>query len=278
VPREWVERATSRQVSNGSAPSSDWEQGYGFQFWRSRHGFYRADGAHGQFCLILPQYDTVVAITSGTRDMASVMNLVWDRLVPALGSDALPADDAARDRLERRLASLSLPTVTGMPPSNKVKALVNRTYRFPTNALNTEAIALRDLGRGDGTTLAVKVNGRDQRIAAAAGAWQKGTLLTANGSDPIAATGAWTDETTFTMKLSRYRTAFISTYRLQFSDDRLVVAVEHNVGPADSRVARIVGTADQKTDHSARRDFSSAPSPGSSAGLRAPRVRNDPLP
>jgi CubicO group peptidase (beta-lactamase class C family) len=278
VPREWVERATSRQVSNGSAPSSDWEQGYGFQFWRSRHGFYRADGAHGQFCLILPQYDTVVAITSGTRDMASVMNLVWDRLVPALGSDALPADDAARDRLERRLASLSLPTVTGMPPSNKVKALVNRTYRFPTNALNTEAIALRDLGRGDGTTLAVKVNGRDQRIAAAAGAWQKGTLLTANGSDPIAATGAWTDETTFTMKLSRYRTAFISTYRLQFSDDRLVVAVEHNVGPADSRVTRIVGTSDQKTDHSARRDFSSAPSPGSSAGLRAPRVRNDRLP
>jgi CubicO group peptidase (beta-lactamase class C family) len=76
VPAAWVETATSRLMSNGSSPSSDWEQGYGYQFWRSRYGFYRGDGAHGQFCLILPQYDTVIAITSGTRDMASVMNLV----------------------------------------------------------------------------------------------------------------------------------------------------------------------------------------------------------
>ena len=80
VPAEWVADATSRHVSNGSSPTSDWEQGYGYQFWRARHGFYRGDGAHGQFCLVLPQHDTVIAITSGTRDMASVMNLVWDRL------------------------------------------------------------------------------------------------------------------------------------------------------------------------------------------------------
>ena len=89
VPAAWVETATSRMMSNGSSPTSDWEQGYGYQFWRSRHGFYRGDGAHGQFCLILPQYDTVIAITSGTRDMASVMNLVWDRLLPALKPGAL---------------------------------------------------------------------------------------------------------------------------------------------------------------------------------------------
>ena len=99
VPAAWVETATSRQMSNGSSPTSDWEQGYGYQFWRSRHGFYRGDGAHGQFCLILPQYDAVIAITSGTRDMASVMNLVWDRLVPALKPDALPADAAAKRKL-----------------------------------------------------------------------------------------------------------------------------------------------------------------------------------
>ena len=59
LPAAWVETATSRMMSNGSSPSSDWEQGYGYQFWRSRHGFYRGDGAHGQFCLVLPQYDAV---------------------------------------------------------------------------------------------------------------------------------------------------------------------------------------------------------------------------
>jgi hypothetical protein len=29
----------------------DWQQGYGYQFWISRHG-YRGDGAFGQFCLV----------------------------------------------------------------------------------------------------------------------------------------------------------------------------------------------------------------------------------
>ena len=38
VPEAWVHAATARQTSNGSNPKSDWEQGYGYQFWRCRHG------------------------------------------------------------------------------------------------------------------------------------------------------------------------------------------------------------------------------------------------
>ena len=121
LPASWVETATARQMSNGSSPASDWEQGYGYQFWRSRHGFYRGDGAHGQFCLVLPQYDTVVAITSGTRDMGSVMNLVWDRLVPALRAVALPADRRLERKLSAKLASLTLPPQTGAATSPQVK-------------------------------------------------------------------------------------------------------------------------------------------------------------
>jgi CubicO group peptidase (beta-lactamase class C family) len=44
IPAAWVEQATSKQVSNGSDPTKDWDQGYGFQFWRCRHGAYRGDG------------------------------------------------------------------------------------------------------------------------------------------------------------------------------------------------------------------------------------------
>jgi hypothetical protein len=45
-----------QQVSNGSDPTKDWDQGYGFQFWRCRHNAYRGDGAFGQFCLVLPTW------------------------------------------------------------------------------------------------------------------------------------------------------------------------------------------------------------------------------
>src|SRR5262245_43043714 len=82
VPAAWVEAATARQTSNGSNPMSDWEQGYGYQFWRCRHDAYRGDGAFGQYCVVLPEQDAVIAITSGVRDMQAVLNLVWDKLLP----------------------------------------------------------------------------------------------------------------------------------------------------------------------------------------------------
>jgi len=50
LPVEWVELATSKQMSNGSNPDSDWDQGYGFQFWRCRQNAYRGDWAFGQYC------------------------------------------------------------------------------------------------------------------------------------------------------------------------------------------------------------------------------------
>ena len=53
LPESWVEQATSKQVSNGSDPTKDWDQGYGFQFWRCRHNAYRGDGKDGQFCIVL---------------------------------------------------------------------------------------------------------------------------------------------------------------------------------------------------------------------------------
>ena len=70
VPASWVEAATARQTSNGSNPNSDWDQGYGYQFWRCRHGAYRGDGAFGQYCIVLPEQDAVIAITSGVRGHA----------------------------------------------------------------------------------------------------------------------------------------------------------------------------------------------------------------
>ena len=66
IPAEWIDLATSRQVSNGSAPDGDWDQGYGFQFWRCRHGVYRGDGANGQFCIVLPDQDAVIAMTAAS--------------------------------------------------------------------------------------------------------------------------------------------------------------------------------------------------------------------
>ena len=106
--RAWVEAATARQTSNGSNPNSDWDQGYGYQFWRCRHGVYRGDGAFGQYCIVLPEQDAVIAITSGVKDMQSVLNLVWDKLLPAMNSQPLVPADQDRQKLTDTLRRLSL--------------------------------------------------------------------------------------------------------------------------------------------------------------------------
>lgn len=241
IPASWVDVATARQMSNGSSPTSDWEQGYGFQFWRSRHG-YRGDGAHGQFCLILPQYDAVIAITSGTRDMGSVMNLVWQRLVPAFKSNPLPADTTTNTKLTARLKDLTLKTQTGTAsPSPAVKALVGKTFTFASNPQSIESIALSSADANGTITLAVRIAGVDQQIAAVPSAWRKGTLTTGGVTDPIAASGAWTAADTYTMKVVRYRTPFMATYRMKFADDQLAVEIEQNVGAADARILQISG-------------------------------------
>ena len=100
VPAEWIEQATSKQVSNGSDPSRDWDQGYGFQFWRCRHDAYRGDGKDGQFCIVLPKLDAVIAITANTGDMQAELNVVWDKLLPAFHDKPLPESPSDQARLK----------------------------------------------------------------------------------------------------------------------------------------------------------------------------------
>jgi hypothetical protein len=229
-------------MSNGSSPRSDWEQGYGYQFWRSRHGFYRGDGAHGQFCIVMPQYDAVVAITSGTRDMGSVMNLVWDRIVPAMQDRQLPADPEAHRRLSAKLAGLILRPQSGLPTPTTVRAQVGIRYTFGENPQSIEAITLDSTDAAGESRFTLRIGGVEEHIAAAPGAWRKGTLTIRGAAEPIAASGAWTAGDTYTLVVTRYHTPFATTYRMRFAGDRLMIDSEQNVGAADTRVVHMVGT------------------------------------
>ena len=106
ISPEWVALATSKQVSNGSDPTKDWDQGYGFQFWRSRHGSFRGDGKDGQFCIVMPEQDVVIAITANTRDMQGQLNVVWDELLPAFAEGPLPENADEQAKLKELLGKL----------------------------------------------------------------------------------------------------------------------------------------------------------------------------
>jgi CubicO group peptidase (beta-lactamase class C family) len=243
LPPEWVDQATARQVSNGSDPASDWNQGYGFQFWRSKHGNYRGDGAFGQYAIVMPEHDAVVAITSGVRDMQAVMNLVWDRLLAEMHPEPLPPASADREQLTSKLASLSLPAPSGSATSSLAAEISGRTWTFPENEQKLEALSLE---AGDGeTVLVLRMAGEERRIPAGHGEWRRGGTLPLPGfgsdDEPVAASGAWTAENHFRVEACLYRTPFCATYDLVFDGDQLTFDQEANVAFGPTKRPQLVG-------------------------------------
>ena len=248
VPASWVAQATAIQTSTGSAPASDWDQGYGYQFWRSRHNSFRGDGAFGQFCMVIPELDAVVAITSGTRNMQQVMNLVWDKLLPAMKPGRLPENPAARRQLEARLAALKVKFPNGSPSSSISKTVSGKWFEFADNDRGIKAVSF-DFN-STAPVLTVRTTTGETRMTVSADTWSKNRGLFTNGLDrilavppnPLAATsGAWTAPDTFTVKIVLYETPFYSTLNFKFDGDRLLIDAEHNVSFGPTRLPQLIG-------------------------------------
>jgi CubicO group peptidase (beta-lactamase class C family) len=110
ISPRWIEQATSKQVPNEQESHAkigiDWRQGYGFQFWRCTHGAFRGDGAAGQFVVVIPDKDAVVAITADTGNMQGELDAIWDKLFPAFGAGVLPEDPSGREKLKQAISRL----------------------------------------------------------------------------------------------------------------------------------------------------------------------------
>lgn len=251
VPSAWIEEATAKQVSNGSKPSSDWDQGYGYQFWRCRPGFYRADGAFGQFCFVMPQYDAVLVLTAGCNDTQGIMNLVYDKVLPALHTDALPEDSAGDAALQRVSAGLTIHSPHAEGSSPLAAQFTGRTYVFPDNKRHIRSITLQSAG--ETTQLVVTGDGYDGApITVGHKDWVRGH--TDFGSDinpvepiiedePVAAIGGWATPDTFVVKLCYYRTPYTLSIQLQFGGSLVVLNGDYNVSFKPNALPQLVGRA-----------------------------------
>ncbi len=231
IPEAWIVQATSKQVDNGTNPDSDWTQGYGFQFWRCRHGIYRGDGAFGQYCIVMLEYDAVLAVTAGTKDMAGILTAVWDHLLPAMSVSSLPADPRTCDALQRRLAELQLPPAAGFAEQPIAADVARRTYLFPTNDQELKSMRFTF----DGPTLLVQINGAEE-LRFGHGKWIKQTakwdMLT---PQPMACSYAWTDQNTLVLHAWLVHTPFATTVTCRFGGNELKYQHKVNVafGPTE---------------------------------------------
>ena len=144
VPVPWVDAATSKQIANGPDKNPDWEQGYGYQFWRCQPaGMYRGDGAFGQFCVVMPEQDAVLAITTGSQEMQPILKLVWwEKLLPGFRAGELPANAPAAGELAETVSRLRLVPPKGGASSPSVERVSGRVYRFDPNPASLHSLRL----------------------------------------------------------------------------------------------------------------------------------------
>jgi CubicO group peptidase (beta-lactamase class C family) len=198
IPEQWVAEATSAQIANPGAPDSDWAQGYGFQFWMSRHG-YRGDGAFGQFCVILPEHDSVVVTTASTLEMQAVLDAMWTHLLPGLGG-ATPDDGSAQRQLTARLGRLALPACQAAPAPPDWTPWTGPTFTVAGaggGQIAPELSSVTVAPRADGWQLRLSEPANSLAFPVGAGTWAVSAPADDHGDTiPVAACGGWLDGNT----------------------------------------------------------------------------------
>lgn len=212
VPAAWVEEATSFKIQQPGEQrdTSDWQQGYCYQFWRCRHNAYRGDGAYGQYTIVMPDQNAVLAITSESPNMGSQLNLVWEHILPAL---TLPKSSFSvnSEQLKTKTEALALPLQNGHLHPSLVNKISGKAFQLEKNEMNFKNITLRF----NKNNCRVQLVGDKEtyEINCGLGKWKSGETtfpynsLTVNPisrasgiqDKKVEASAAWKNDTTFEM-------------------------------------------------------------------------------
>lgn len=277
LPSKWVEEATTFKIqqpppANPTRPKeqNDWQQGYCYQFWRSQHNAFRGDGAFGQYTIVMPEQDAVLAITSESKNMQGQLDLVWKYFLPAMQEKPLAVDRAAQRQLHERLASLALRIPTGYwPPGsrdsgshaqfelnetwpNLARRISGKVFKLENNELGLQSISFGF--RNNGCTLTLKDSQAEYPIACGMERWERGEtnlpgtpprLVSGGAAKPgtkakIMSSGRWKDNKTFEVRMQYYETPHHDTLTFRFEGDKVQIAFMNSIAamtatPKDKR-------------------------------------------
>ncbi|MDF2540512.1 MAG: beta-lactamase [Herbinix sp.] len=238
LPKAWIEEATTSHISNGDNPESDWNQGYGYQFWRCRHDIYRGDGAFGQFCIVMPKEDVVIAITGGMKDMQLPLNLVFEHLLPGITNETL-TEGSDTTTLKEKLNSLQVMLPDGMKQSEIIPKINGRCFPLRDNMYQFETITFQF--ETDKILLKILSKGKEQELEIGIGYWTKGFMENDRGKIPVMLTGIWQENTKLSLSCRYIETPFADQMIVSFQNDQIQIAMKENVGFSEPTWNEVLG-------------------------------------
>ena len=110
ISREYMEAATSYQIDNGTGNGSEFQFGYGYQFWCLRDGGFACYGMGGQLALCLPDKNLLMITTADNQAMRNgIMPIIeaFFRLAGKIEKTTLPENKEAQKILADKISSVS---------------------------------------------------------------------------------------------------------------------------------------------------------------------------
>ncbi|RKJ42162.1 class C beta-lactamase-related serine hydrolase [Acutalibacter sp. 1XD8-33] len=251
---DYVAKATSVQnesatEAKGNPEAKDNFVGYGFQIWMCRpKGVYRADGAMGQFSIVVPDRDMIISINetaTGAHWAQKSLDVIWEFLDEIAGDEAMPEDAEASGKLCARMGSLALAAPRFAPHSPLEKEISGRLYQVEKGRLSWHKKSWMNGWEGPGgfarfsleflpgyCLLRYVQDGREKAVEIATDGTRRMNRAPEPGS-PISRLclhGWWSKEDTFTVAARWVETCFEDLFHFAFSGDRAEVTREVSVG------------------------------------------------
>ena len=245
LSREWVAAASAKQIANGdeSPDSGEWSQGYGYQFWKCRHGAFRADGAFSQLCIVMPEQDAVVAVTSGTNEMQQVMDTVWEFLLPAMKSAPLHLEQSsAAAELAVQLGSLKILPPRCKRTSTLESSLSGQVYQMEANEMGTDTFQVSF--SGDEAVMTTHGSSGTQSIVFGREAWNAcsaSIMPSPTGQNAIMASFTWAAEDKLQLTMQLIETAFYLTAEVTVKENSILLTQYINVAIGPNEPVTVAG-------------------------------------
>lgn len=139
LAEDYVKLATTNQNDSATESINNPEAfdnflGYGFQIWMCKPtNAYRADGAMGQFTIVLPDQDMIIGITEtavGAHWAQSTLDITWRFIEKIKENSVIPADKEGYDALQRKLARLNVGNPECQPFSPIKEQIAGKKYKM----------------------------------------------------------------------------------------------------------------------------------------------------
>lgn len=240
---DWVAEASKKHTESQEG-DGDWSQGYGYQFWRCKPepGFYRGDGAFGQYCIIIPQYDMVIAVTSESWDMGKSMQVIWDTVLPAVKPEALPENEDTQKELAELCKNLSIEPPAWHSTSPNAAQFNGKLYAAESNEYGIKSMKF-DIANDQGEVI-FDTNDGENKLLFGMESWLTNDARAVNNfpipgrihvPSRIAATATWVDDNTLQINRKFVEAIHGDTLTCGFEGDKITIAFNNSVSQNTNR-------------------------------------------